>query len=200
MTSANESNPLERLSVLMDAEARPDELQRACAAWRDDAAQRERWHTWHLIGDVLRSDELAADPRRDAALLARLRTRLEAEPALLAAAEPAPRVARWPALRVPAAVAAGFLVVGAAVLVLRPPAPPAPVLASAAAPQPAAAASVAAAQEALAEAPVTFASGQMIRDARLEQYLAAHKQYGGSAALGVPSGFLRSATVEVPLR
>ncbi|MGE5115527.1 MAG: anti-anti-sigma factor, partial [Betaproteobacteria bacterium] len=97
-------------------------------------------------------------------------------------------------------VAAGFLVVGAAVLVLRPPAPPAPVLASAAAPQPAAGASVAGAQEALAEAPVTFVSGQMIRDARLEQYLAAHKQYGGSAALGVPSGFLRSATVEVPLR
>jgi sigma-E factor negative regulatory protein RseA len=40
----------------------------------------------------------------------------------------------------------------------------------------------------------------MIRDVRLQQYLAAHKQFGGSTALGVPSGFLRSATVDVPVR
>ena len=39
-------------------------------------------------------------------------------------------------------------------------------------------------------------SGRVIRDARLDQYLAAHKQFGGSSALGVPSGFLRSATFE----
>ncbi|HEX7384134.1 MAG TPA: sigma-E factor negative regulatory protein [Burkholderiaceae bacterium] len=200
MTSANESSSLERLSALMDGEARADEVRGACAAWRDDAAQRERWHAWQLIGDVLRSDDLAAAPLRDAALLARLRSRLEAEPALLAPTEPAPRVARWSALGVPAAVAAGFLVVGAAVLVLRPPAPRPAEMASAAAPQPVALAASVDTAEALAEVPVTFVSGQMVRDARLEQYLAAHKQFGGSAALGVPSGFLRSATVEVPLR
>jgi sigma-E factor negative regulatory protein RseA len=40
------------------------------------------------------------------------------------------------------------------------------------------------------------ASGKLIRDARLDQYLAAHKQFGGSTALGAPSGFLRSATSE----
>ena len=100
----------------------------------------------------------------------------------------------------PAAVAAGFLVVGAAVLVLRPPAPRPAEMASAAAPQPVALAASVGNSEALAEVPVTFVSGQMVRDARLEQYLAAHKQFGGSAALGVPSGFLCSATVEVPLR
>jgi sigma-E factor negative regulatory protein RseA len=48
--------------------------------------------------------------------------------------------------------------------------------------------------------PAAPPSGQMIRDARLQQYLAAHKQFGGSTALGVPSGFLRSATVDVPAR
>lgn len=40
------------------------------------------------------------------------------------------------------------------------------------------------------------ADGKMIRDARLDRYLAAHKQFAGSSALGVPSTFLRSATVE----
>jgi sigma-E factor negative regulatory protein RseA len=37
----------------------------------------------------------------------------------------------------------------------------------------------------------------MIRDARLDRYLAAHKQFAGSSALGVPSGLLRNATAEV---
>ena len=41
---------------------------------------------------------------------------------------------------------------------------------------------------------------QLIRDARLDQYLAAHTQFGGSSALGVPSGFLRSATLQAPAR
>ena len=36
----------------------------------------------------------------------------------------------------------------------------------------------------------------MLRDARLERYLAAHKQFAGTSALGVPSAFLRSATVD----
>ena len=38
------------------------------------------------------------------------------------------------------------------------------------------------------------ASDQLIRDARLDRYLAAHKQFAGSTALGIPSGFLRNAT------
>jgi sigma-E factor negative regulatory protein RseA len=39
-----------------------------------------------------------------------------------------------------------------------------------------------------------IANGKLIRDARLDRYLAAHKQFAGSSALGVPSGFLRNAT------
>jgi sigma-E factor negative regulatory protein RseA len=38
--------------------------------------------------------------------------------------------------------------------------------------------------------------GTVLRDARLDRYLAAHKQFAGSSALGVPSSFLRSATVD----
>ncbi len=48
-----------------------------------------------------------------------------------------------------------------------------------------------------AEPQALVASGQMIRDARLDRYLAAHKQFAGSSALGVPSGLLRNATAEV---
>ena len=34
---------------------------------------------------------------------------------------------------------------------------------------------------------------QLIRDAKLDRYLAAHKQFSGSSVLGVPSNFLRDA-------
>ena len=45
-----------------------------------------------------------------------------------------------------------------------------------------------------------LANGALVRDARLDQDLSAHKQFDGSSALGVPSGFLRSATYEGPSR
>ncbi len=40
----------------------------------------------------------------------------------------------------------------------------------------------------------------MIRDPRLDQLLAAHKQFGGTSALQMPAGFLRNATFEEPSR
>ncbi|MEK9803379.1 MAG: anti-anti-sigma factor, partial [Curvibacter sp.] len=40
----------------------------------------------------------------------------------------------------------------------------------------------------------------MIRDARLDQLIAAHQQQGGSSALQMPAGFLRNATFERPAR
>ena len=51
-----------------------------------------------------------------------------------------------------------------------------------------------------AEPQTLVADGQLIRDARLERYFAAHTQFGGSSALGVPSGFLRAATTQTPER
>jgi sigma-E factor negative regulatory protein RseA len=38
----------------------------------------------------------------------------------------------------------------------------------------------------------------MVRDARLEELLAAHRQLGSNSALQLPSGFLRNATFEAP--
>lgn len=192
---------LERLSALVDGELDADGAAQACGHWRDSGEARASWHAYQVIGDVLRSDDLARDPARDADFLRSLRVRLRDEPVVLApaplaAAEIPARRARW-SWRASSAVAAGFVVVaGAAVMVMREPAGvPATSVAVAAAPKavptPVAAASpivVAAEPQAL------VANGKLIRDARLDRYLAAHKQFAGSSALGVPSGYLRNAT------
>jgi sigma-E factor negative regulatory protein RseA len=59
-------------------------------------------------------------------------------------------------------------------------------------------------------APISIAQGAappatadvrgMIRDPRLDELLAAHRQVGGTSALQKPAGFLRNATFEGPAR
>ena len=106
------------LSAAADGDA--DALSRLAGCWRDDADARATWHRHHLIGDVLRSSELAQPSSRDAAFLLGIRARLAAEPVVLAPAAvvAAPRRAasRW---AVPAAVAAGFVVVAGVLVVTR---------------------------------------------------------------------------------
>ena len=111
------------LSALMDGD--PSAGDEACRAWRGDAAARADWHAYHLIGDVMRSDEHRADEARDARFLAAVRARLANEPVVLA---PSPvsvapasaaalrhtrRARRWLA---PTAVAAGFVAVAGALM------------------------------------------------------------------------------------
>ena len=50
----------------------------------------------------------------------------------------------------------------------------------------------------LNEPQLLVANGQVIRDPRLDRYLAAHKQFAGAAMIGVPSAFVRSASAEAP--
>lgn len=180
----------ECLSALMDGDAQA--LSAACAAWRDDADARGQWHAYHLIGDVLRSEELAQSPAADARFLSALRVRLAVEPVVLApAARPAaaaPR-RRWLA---PAAAAAAFVVVAGVLVVTRGVLPgdsAAPQMAAAPAPAPVLRAAV---------AEPLLADSALIRDARLDRYLSAHKQYGGSSALGLPGGVLQRASTVAP--
>ena len=56
------------------------------------------------------------------------------------------------------------------------------------------------AAEAAAQPVAIVADNKIIRDAQLERYLEAHKQFAGTSALGVPSAFLRSATVDSAAR
>jgi len=195
----------ERLSALADGELDDLELAAACAAWAAEPAARRDWHAWHLIGDVLRSDDLASDPRRDRALCAAIRARLRSEPVVLAPtrAPAGPRRGRW---ALGGAVAAGLVLVVGTFTAVRPgPDAPAAIVAQAerpSAPTVVAAAApsvVVAAPERPGDEPVV-ADMRLIHDAQLDRYLAAHKQFSGTSALGVPSVFLRSATVDTASR
>jgi len=91
------------LSALADGDATDGEAARAFQAWRDDAGARAAWHSYQLIGDVLRSEDLASEPRADEAFLVALRARLADEPVVLA---PQPR-AEEAAVAAPAVANAG---------------------------------------------------------------------------------------------
>jgi sigma-E factor negative regulatory protein RseA len=198
------------LSALMDGAAAPGDAARACSAWRETPEARSAWHVYHLIGDVLRSDELALGAVRDASFLRDLQVRLADEPVVVAPSVPRPPLQVAAARRswlVPAAVAAGFAALAVAVVATRPPVSGNAAVQMAQATDPAtttAAASgagpVLVASDGFAEPKPVVANGKLIRDVRLDQYLAAHKQFGGSSALGVPSGFLRSATYDAAER
>ena len=49
------------LSALADGELAGDAGEAAFRAWRSDPEARRDWHDWHLIGDVLRSEDLASN-------------------------------------------------------------------------------------------------------------------------------------------
>jgi len=118
----------EALSALADGEATASEVAQACAAWRQDPTSRDRWNEYHLIGDVMRSQDAAATTP-GAAFLNRFKERLAQEPVVLApaasrrvaeAAPAAPQRALRPLQRRawtgPFAVAASFVAVVAALL------------------------------------------------------------------------------------
>lgn len=71
------------MSALADGEATAAEAGQAVQAWRDDPQARDDWATYHLIGDALRSDDLAQQASSDR-FLSKLRDRLAQEPVVLA--------------------------------------------------------------------------------------------------------------------
>jgi sigma-E factor negative regulatory protein RseA len=205
----------ERLSALVDGELDGAAAEAACKHWRSDAQVRCTWHAYHLIGDVLRSDGLADGALRNEAFLLSLRTRLAAEPIVFA---PAPlatplaplrastaatlRTSRW---LLPSAMAAGLVLVVGTFTVLRPSGSmptgaPAVTLADATSTAGIAGPLRTTPTDEPVGARTVVMNGKLIRDARLDRYLAAHKQFSGSSALGLPSAFLRSATVESDAR
>ncbi|MFT3856779.1 MAG: sigma-E factor negative regulatory protein [Aquabacterium sp.] len=86
----------EALSALADGEAQSPEVARACAAWKDDPEARATWHAYQLIGDVMRSEDLAESSGTDS-FLKNFRERMAQEPVVLvpavAAAQKAAAVA-----------------------------------------------------------------------------------------------------------
>lgn len=170
------------LSALMDDRIDGRDADRACTAWRTQSDARECWHTYHLIGDVLRSDELAVSPQRDEAFLVALRGRLAQEPVPLAPTQGTDRTGLRQRLMVPAAVAAGFVVVAGVLVVMRgaasPDATDGAVLAG-------------------NGGDVMVVNGEVIRDARLDRYLAAHRKVSNTASVQVPGAVVRSVDTVV---
>lgn len=203
-SEADRARALQDLSALADGEGDGAALHAACTSWRNDEHLRSSWHAYHLIGDVLRSEELASDGRRDADFLLAFRERMAQEPVILAPsaaatseAQPKRRIAGW-SWKAPAAVAAGFMAVAAALVVTQGTVP-----AGGSAQGPLAQSfggvatsvvPVAQVAPSAAEPLVLVADGQLVRDARLQRYFAAHQQFEASPARGASAGFLRAAT------
>jgi sigma-E factor negative regulatory protein RseA len=197
-------NTREMMSALADGQLRGEELARAVEVACADAAARDAWHAYHLIGDVLRSGDRAAAGVASAGFAQRLAKRMAAEPMLatdliatraqLVRAEgmfDRQRSAandasfRWKMVAGVASLAAvaaiGWNAVGGLGGVSGQP-------------------QLASSQQ---QAPTVLAGGErgvMIRDARLDELMAAHRQFGGASALPMPAGFLRNATFEGPAR
>jgi sigma-E factor negative regulatory protein RseA len=188
----------ELLSALVDGQ--PDAVDAAARQWREDPEARLNWHAYHLIGDVMRSDDLAHSPARDAAFMAGLRKRLAQEavvlapePALALALAPVATIApqdgrRW---QMPVALLAGFAAVAGVLVVNR----------IGGAEMPASSGAIAAASSAQASplAVRQLAVGQaLITDPRLDEFLRAHQAAGGVMSVASPGGALRRVEVVVP--
>lgn len=194
----------ERLSALADGELQGDEFAQAVGFAAAETGQ-STWALYHLVGDVLRSPELAHHGRGDLLAAVREQIALEPRPEPQAAsvvqvaqpeAVPAANVSvfRWKMVAGFASLAAVSAIGWNAAMNLRADGAPGTQLA-------AVPAQVPAPVLAMAEG-VTAQPGQqvMLRDPRLDELLAAHKQFGGTSALQMPAGFLRNATFETPSR
>lgn len=194
----------ERVCGLVDGHVQDGDYAQDFDALLADSQAMKTWHAYHVIGDVLRSAELAPTGS-DQAFLQRLEQKLAQEPVrprVLAEVQGEPSIAgqsvssanasvfRWKML----ASVAGFAFVGVLGLNLWTQTSPRgdAQLASQGAP----ASRVTATTLVASETP----AGAMLRDPRLDELMAAHRQLGGHSALQVPAGFLRNATYEGPAR
>lgn len=188
------------MSALIDNELSPAELDALLEEYADEADARANWQAYHLIGDVLRGSSIPVLPARSSPdFVAGVRERLRVE-----AVDPVPSLTPTAHVRAPAAndnvfrwkLVASLTTLTAVVAVSWT------LIGGAGAP-----ANSAGAQLALVSAPsvrqpqtnavvVQTAQGQVLRDARLEELLAEHRQYGGMSALQMPAGFLRNATYD----
>jgi sigma-E factor negative regulatory protein RseA len=188
----------ELMSALADGQLGGEDFAAALHASRHDDSAMACWDTYHLIGDALRSPSHGVRAA-DAAFLSRLNQRLAQEAQAGAPLRPVPPAVHVPATGLPPhrsqasndgefrwKLVAGFASLAAVSAIAWN---ASGLLTPAAAPQ---LAQAAASQQVVVASP----QGPMVRDARLEELLAAHKQLGGTSALQEPSGFLRNATFE----
>ena len=185
----------DRISALMDGQLRGKEFSEAMAGLASRPQDEGTWQMYHLIGDVLRSEELGGGVH-DRDFLSRLERKLAQEtvrttaaPVLVSRAQGAS--ANSSAWRWIAGVALTVLVSAAGLGVWNSSPDGQQLAASRSAP-------VAGGAEVAAASASTGIV--MLRDPELDALMAAHQQLGGHSALQMPSGFLRNATFERPAR
>ena len=183
------------ISDLADGRIDPTELKARCAQWAGDAHCRRTWHAYHLIGDVLRSDDLACSASHDEAFVDRLRERLAHEPRLLAPRSLPHKRSRRRVWALPVTVAAGFVAVAGVLAMLQQ----AGAGLEAATPQ---LAVMAPADTSARAGAALAAAGQaeMLRDARVDEYLQMHRQTIAGSPVALPGGAMRSVDLTVPQR
>jgi sigma-E factor negative regulatory protein RseA len=184
----------ELISAMADGQLRGEAFGRGMDAAASDAVALEAWQMYHLIGDVLRSSELAAGTL-PGLFLSRLQSRLEDEPRPVSESfGQAPGNALSAGTRRQAAsndtnfrwkLVAGFASLTALAAIGWS------TVGEFAKPQQTQLAAIPS-----AVVPVVGAPGPMMRDARLDEFLAAHRQLAGTSALQAPAGFLRNAAFE----
>lgn len=173
----------ELMSALADGQLVGDELTQALDVCARDPEAIEKWNAYCLIGDVLRSPELArADDGRT--FLLKLRSRLKQEPGAMSVA---------PGTLVAAANDASFrwkLAVGFASFAL------VAVISWGGFMQltgPNSSTQLVQMRGTEQQVLVSSEQGAMLRDARLEELLEAHRQFGGGSALQIPLDAVHNA-------
>lgn len=183
----NTMNTHEMVSALADGQLNAELAAQGLAALARDPEALEAWSTYHLIGDVLRSSDLAACSPAER-FASRISQRLAAEPAITpdlefkvrpptevrgqglreAANQP---VFRWKLVAGLASVAA-VAATGWTLLASHAPSSGSQLVAS------------------------NARGSMMLRDKRLDEFLAAHRELSGATALQMPSGFVRNASFD----
>lgn len=203
------TSPSEQLSALVDGELALADCAELLSGFGQDELLIKKWRAYHLIGDALRSSKPAVE-NLDMAFAGRVQRRLSQEALPVAVrqtidARPAvqlvllpgndvphlrhqPRAAndeifRWKAVAGLACVAAtaamAWNVFGFA--------------------SDSDSAQLASNRDRSSEQVIVASpQGPIVRDVRLNEFLAAHRQLGSTSAAQMPSAFLRNATFDAP--
>lgn len=183
-----------QINDLADGQLQGEDFASVMSTMNDSDQARSYWHSLHLVGDVLRT-QTSASSVEDTNFLAKFRANLAKEPLLQAVNhtnlirfEPSARASTTEPANEPffnwkwaaglSALAASFLF-GMNLVGITDIGP-----------------TSSGSQQAQTSHPV-MVNGQaavILRNPQLDALIAAHSQVGGSSALQMPSGFLRSAT------
>lgn len=180
----------EHVSALADGALSGEEFTAAMQAVLSDPQAMHSWHTYHLVGDVLRGQTQGMSAQGGIEFWQRLESRLEIEPVCSGAHLPSANEAvfRWRLLASVACLGlAGVIGWG----VWSQTSPPQSEQFSAVPLHP---------LEVQTSVTANALPGVILRDPALDDLLAQHQRLGGHSVLQIPTGFLRNATYEVPAK